>query len=222
MLASLPVGAKMIATGVSSPFLVPMKVTLVLALILALPWVFYQAWAFIAPGLYAHEKRLVLPLVILVLAAVHRRRRVLLFLRVRARVPLHHQLRPDLDRGHARHRELPRFRDLDVPGLRRHLRGAGGGRDPGADGLRQRREAEVDPSLHHRRRLRDRRRSSRRRTWSASWPWPFRCACCSSWACCWRRCSCASPARRKSTPNPEAGGCRNSLQVDCRNTSLSD
>jgi sec-independent protein translocase protein TatC len=41
-----------------------MKVTLVLALILSLPWVFYQAWAFIAPGLYAHEKRLVLPLVI--------------------------------------------------------------------------------------------------------------------------------------------------------------
>ncbi len=64
MLASLPVGAKMIATGVSAPFLVPMKVTLVLALILSLPWVFYQAWAFIAPGLYTHEKRLVLPLVI--------------------------------------------------------------------------------------------------------------------------------------------------------------
>jgi sec-independent protein translocase protein TatC len=63
MLASLPVGAKMIATGVSAPFLVPMKVTLVLALIVSLPWVFYQAWAFIAPGLYAHEKRLVLPLV---------------------------------------------------------------------------------------------------------------------------------------------------------------
>ena len=64
MLASLPPGAKMIATGVSSPFLVPMKVTLVLALIISLPWVFYQAWAFIAPGLYTHEKRLVLPLVI--------------------------------------------------------------------------------------------------------------------------------------------------------------
>ena len=64
MLASLPAGAKMIATGIASPFLVPMKITLVLALLLALPWVFYQAWAFIAPGLYAHEKRLVLPLVI--------------------------------------------------------------------------------------------------------------------------------------------------------------
>jgi len=64
MIASLPTGSKMIATGVISPFLVPMKVTLVIAIILALPWVFYQLWAFIAPGLYAHEKRLVLPLVV--------------------------------------------------------------------------------------------------------------------------------------------------------------
>lgn len=64
MIAALPPGSKMIATGVISPFLVPMKVTLVLALIIALPWVFYQIWAFIAPGLYTHEKRLVLPLVV--------------------------------------------------------------------------------------------------------------------------------------------------------------
>ena len=64
MIASLPTGSKMIATGVISPFLVPMKVTLVASLIIALPWVFYQLWAFIAPGLYTHEKRLVLPLVL--------------------------------------------------------------------------------------------------------------------------------------------------------------
>jgi sec-independent protein translocase protein TatC len=64
MLAALPVGSKMIATGVVSPFLVPMKVTLLIAFIIALPWVFYQVWAFVAPGLYAHEKRLVLPLVV--------------------------------------------------------------------------------------------------------------------------------------------------------------
>jgi len=64
MIASLPPGAKMIATGVVAPFLVPMKVTLMIALIVALPWVFYQLWAFVAPGLYTHEKRLVLPLVI--------------------------------------------------------------------------------------------------------------------------------------------------------------
>ncbi|MES2538107.1 MAG: twin-arginine translocase subunit TatC [Pseudomonadota bacterium] len=64
MIASLPVGAKMIATGVISPFLVPMKVTLLVAFILSLPWVLYQVWAFVAPGLYAHEKKLVAPLVI--------------------------------------------------------------------------------------------------------------------------------------------------------------
>ncbi|MBC7685653.1 MAG: twin-arginine translocase subunit TatC [Bdellovibrionales bacterium] len=64
MIASLPPGSKMIATGVISPFMVPMKVTLVVAIIIALPWVFYQVWAFIAPGLYSHEKRLVLPLVV--------------------------------------------------------------------------------------------------------------------------------------------------------------
>jgi sec-independent protein translocase protein TatC len=64
MLASLPAGSKMIATGVVAPFLVPMKVTLLIAFIISLPWVFYQVWAFVAPGLYAHEKKLVLPLVI--------------------------------------------------------------------------------------------------------------------------------------------------------------
>ena len=64
MIASLPAGSKMIATGVISPFLVPMKVTLVIAFIVALPWVLYQLWAFIAPGLYTHEKRLIAPLVI--------------------------------------------------------------------------------------------------------------------------------------------------------------
>lgn len=64
MMQSLPVGAKMIATGVITPFLVPMKVTLLVAFVVALPWVLYQLWAFVAPGLYAHEKKLVAPLVI--------------------------------------------------------------------------------------------------------------------------------------------------------------
>jgi len=49
---------------VITPFMVPMKVTMVVALLVSLPWVLYQAWAFIAPGLYMHEKRLVAPLII--------------------------------------------------------------------------------------------------------------------------------------------------------------
>jgi sec-independent protein translocase protein TatC len=64
MIAALPVGSKMIATGVITPFLIPIKVTLMAAFIVALPWVLYQAWAFVAPGLYAHEKKLIAPLVI--------------------------------------------------------------------------------------------------------------------------------------------------------------
>ncbi len=63
MLATLPPGTRMIATGVITPFMVPVKVTLWAAFVLALPVVLYQAWAFVAPGLYQHEKRLALPLI---------------------------------------------------------------------------------------------------------------------------------------------------------------
>jgi len=63
MLASLPEGTRMIATGVITPFMVPVKVTLLAAFIFSLPIVLYQAWAFVAPGLYKHEQRLALPLI---------------------------------------------------------------------------------------------------------------------------------------------------------------
>lgn len=63
MLASLPQGTRMIATGVITPFMVPVKVTLLAAFLVALPIVLYQAWAFVAPGLYVHEKKLALPLI---------------------------------------------------------------------------------------------------------------------------------------------------------------
>lgn len=64
LLAVLPVGGQMIATDVVGVFLVPMKVAFLVAFIVALPYVLYQVWAFVAPGLYVHEKRLVMPLVI--------------------------------------------------------------------------------------------------------------------------------------------------------------
>lgn len=62
LLSKLPQGAQMIATAVTTPFFVPMKVTMLTAFLVALPWMIYQCWAFIAPGLYAHEKRLIRPL----------------------------------------------------------------------------------------------------------------------------------------------------------------
>lgn len=64
LVAHLPVGATLIATSVISPFMVPLKILLMAAFLLALPVVLYQVWGFIAPGLYAHEKRLVMPLVV--------------------------------------------------------------------------------------------------------------------------------------------------------------
>lgn len=64
LVATLPQGATMIATNVISPFVVPLKITLLAAFMIALPVVLYQVWAFVAPGLYSHEKRLVMPLVI--------------------------------------------------------------------------------------------------------------------------------------------------------------
>jgi len=63
LVAHLPKGTTLIATNVISPFLVPLKILFMTAFLLALPVVLYQLWAFIAPGLYSHEKRLVLPLV---------------------------------------------------------------------------------------------------------------------------------------------------------------
>ncbi|MFT5533978.1 MAG: sec-independent protein translocase protein TatC [Burkholderiaceae bacterium] len=64
MMVALPAGSHMIATGVITPFLIPVKVTLLVAFMIALPWVLYQLWAFVAPGLYSHEKKLIAPLVV--------------------------------------------------------------------------------------------------------------------------------------------------------------
>jgi sec-independent protein translocase protein TatC len=64
LVAQLPQGSTLIATNVISPFMVPLKITLLAGFLIALPVVLYQVWAFVAPGLYTHEKRLVLPLVV--------------------------------------------------------------------------------------------------------------------------------------------------------------
>ena len=63
MLAKLPKGGQMIAIDVITPFFVPLKVAMMAAFLIALPYILYQAWLFVAPGMHAHEKRLMLPLV---------------------------------------------------------------------------------------------------------------------------------------------------------------
>ncbi len=64
MLAKLPAGGQMIATAVTTPFFVPMKVAMMAAFVISLPHTLYQIWAFVAPGLYAHEKKLMMPVII--------------------------------------------------------------------------------------------------------------------------------------------------------------
>lgn len=64
LLKRLPAGGTMIATEVAAPFLVPFKLAAMMAFVLALPWVLYQVWAFVAPGLYRNERKLVLPLLV--------------------------------------------------------------------------------------------------------------------------------------------------------------
>jgi sec-independent protein translocase protein TatC len=64
LLAKLPVGGKLIATGVASPFFAPVKLAFFAALFATMPWLLYQAWAFVAPGLYQREKRLATPLLV--------------------------------------------------------------------------------------------------------------------------------------------------------------
>src|ERR1700675_3539521 len=64
LIHKLPAGATLIATSVVAPFTVPFKLAIVLAIGLAMPFVLYQAWAFVAPGLYRHEKKLAVPLLV--------------------------------------------------------------------------------------------------------------------------------------------------------------
>ena len=64
LLHALPKGGQLIATEVTAPFFVPIKVTMMAAFLIALPYILYQVWAFIAPGLYSHEKRLGIPLIV--------------------------------------------------------------------------------------------------------------------------------------------------------------
>ena len=62
--AHMPPNAKLIAVGVFSPFFIPLKVLMMAGVLLALPWLMYQAWAFVAPGLYSHEKHFAMPLIV--------------------------------------------------------------------------------------------------------------------------------------------------------------
>ena len=137
----------MIATGVVTPFLVPVKVVLLVALVLTLPYLLYQAWAFIAPGLYQHEKRLVLPLVLASTVLFMVGMAFCYFFVFRRGVQVRLLDRAEEHLGRAGHRELLQLRHRDVPRLRGHLRGPDRRDRAGEDGDRIGCQAARDPSL---------------------------------------------------------------------------
>jgi hypothetical protein len=106
-------------------FLVPMKVALMVAFLIALPYVLYQVWAFVAPGLYAHEKRLALPLVAASVSVVLRRYGLCLFSRLPGGLRLHGDRGARGCRLDDRHRKISVFRVDHLHCLWRDLRGAG-------------------------------------------------------------------------------------------------
>ena len=85
----MPPDAKLIAVGVFSPFFVPLKVLLMAAVLLALPWLMYQIWMFVAPGLYSHEKKFALPLIFFGSLLAYVRHRLRAVLRAGQDVRLH-------------------------------------------------------------------------------------------------------------------------------------
>ena len=96
LLSKLPKGGQMIATDVTTPFFVPLKVALMTSFLIALPYILYQIWRFVAPGLYAHERRLILPLI----AAST----VLFYCGIPNRIRIHHSQRAAGGCGDDRHR----------------------------------------------------------------------------------------------------------------------
>ena len=128
-----------------SPFLVPLKILLMAAFLIALPVVLYQVWAFVAPGLYSHEKKLVLPLVISSTLLFFIGVAFCYFFVFGQVFSLHPELRAQEHHRRAGHRGLPELRADDVHCLRPRLRSADRGDRAGAHGHGQHREAQAVP-----------------------------------------------------------------------------
>lgn len=95
LMVALPQGVKLLATGVVAPFMVPLKVTLFVAFLIALPYVLYQLWAYVAPALYRREKRLALPILVSAIVMFAVGLGLLLLHRVPHGVPVHRRLLAD-------------------------------------------------------------------------------------------------------------------------------
>ena len=171
LLRVLPQGATMIATDVTGTFFVPLKVTLMAAFLLALPYVLWQVWAFVAPGLYQHEKRLALPVIVSSFVFFLIGMAFAYFLVFPIAFGFFARYAPAGVHDDDRHRQVPVVRADDVHRVRRHVRGAGRRDRAGAHCASSTLEKlRVDPPVRDRRRVRRRRdlHAARRRVAAAA------------------------------------------------------
>ena len=184
----------MVAIGVITPFMVPIKVTMLIAFVVALPVVLYQIWAFVAPDCMrtktpgvAAGRRQHLP--------VHARHGFCLFLRLRTGLQLHRRLCAEEHHAGTGHRGLSSASSMTVPRLRRFVRGAGRLVVLVKFGLVDGRQVEG-MALPTSSSLPSSSPPSSRRTSSRSWRWRSRCACSTNWAIIFARFVTAPPPNR--------------------------
>ena len=147
LLAKLPQGSNLIATGVMSPFTTPFKLSFFAALMLAMPYVIYQLWAFVAPGLYRNERRFAVPLLVSSILLFYIGIAFAYYFVFPVMFEFFARTTP---KGVAMMTDINNYLDFvldDVLLLRAGVRDAGRGGAAGADGRRAHREAEGEPRL---------------------------------------------------------------------------
>ena len=145
--ALMPAGSTMIATGVASPFLTPFKLSLVLAIFLAIPVILFQIWGFIAPGLYQKEKRIAVPLLASSVLLFYAGAAFAYFVVFPPDLCLFHQCGPRQCPSDDRHQQLLRFRIKAFSGLWHCFRDADCGGGLNLDGHNDRRFASRQTAL---------------------------------------------------------------------------
>ena len=142
LLAQLPAGGTLIATSITAPFTIPFKLAFIVALIIAMPYVLYEVWRFVAPGLYRHEKRFALPLLVSAILLFYAGVAFAYWVVFPLMFQFFVHTAPQGRDGDDRHHQLHGVRAGAGVLLRPHLRSAGRGRAAGDDGHRAGREAD--------------------------------------------------------------------------------
>ncbi len=204
-------GGKLIVTKVASPFLTPFKTTFFVALFIAMPYVLFQVWQFVAPGLYRREKRFAMPLLISSIVLFYVGIAFAYFVVFQVMFTFFAQGHADRRRDDARHRRVSGLRARDVPRVRARVRGADRDVDARLERARVAAGAHEGAAVHAARGVR-RGGCCSRRTFFRRRCLRCRCTCCTKAACCSRDSCCPRrPVSSKNKPKPDARSSRRPL-----------